>query len=130
MRPGESDVGRSNERGQASVEIALTLPVVLVLALVIVQAGLVAKDVILVNHAAREAARAAAVEPTQTVALRAAEAGANLESARLTVSLAGGRARGDTATATVRYASPTDVPLIGWMVGDVWLSASVSMRVE
>ena len=46
---------------------------------------------------------------------------------------AAGQARsggGDTVTATVRYTSVTDVAMIGRLVGDVALRASVTMAVE
>ena len=50
------------------MELALLLPVVLVLLLAVLQVGLLARDVVLVTHAAREAARAAATEPDLQVA--------------------------------------------------------------
>ncbi len=118
------------ERGQATVELALTLPLAVLFALMVIQAGLVAKDFLLVNHSAREAARAAAVDPTQAAARTGAVGGSNLEPGRMKVSLAGGSSTGDSATATVTYQSPTDVPLVGWLVGDVSLQAQVTMRVE
>ncbi len=118
------------ERGQATVELALTLPLVILLCLIVIQAGLVAKDALLVQHAAREAARAAAVEPNPTVALRAALASARLAPERLSLTLGGGTTRGETTTARLRYRSPTDVPLVGRLVGDVTLGAEVTMRVE
>ncbi len=121
---------RWTERGQATVELALTLPLAVLFALMVVQSGLVAKDFLLVNHSAREAARAAAVDPTQAAARAGAVGGSNLESGRMSVSLTGGSSTGDSATATVTYQSPTDVPLVGWLVGDVPLQAQVTMRVE
>ena len=50
----------SDDRGQAVVELALAVPLVCVLALGVAQVGLVVRDQLLVHHAAREAARAAA----------------------------------------------------------------------
>jgi Flp pilus assembly protein TadG len=52
--------GNRLERGQATVELALVLPVVVLLLMILIQAALVAKDQLLVQHAAREAARSAA----------------------------------------------------------------------
>lgn len=121
---------RRRERGQAAVELALVLPVVVMFALVVVQAGLVAKDLVLVHHAAREAARAASVEPSVDAARTAAVGAARLDAARLRVLLAGGTSRGDRTTATVTYDSPTSVPLVGRLVPDLTISASVTMRVE
>ena len=53
--------GRRDDRGQATVEVALMLPVLVILAMALVQVGLVARTTVLVHHAAREGARAAAV---------------------------------------------------------------------
>ena len=53
----------AGDRGQASVELALLLPLLVLLLLVILQVGLLGRDVVLVTHASREAARAAATDP-------------------------------------------------------------------
>ena len=45
------------DRGQAAVETALVLPLIMAVALAFVQVGLLVRDHILVVHAAREAAR-------------------------------------------------------------------------
>ena len=60
--------------GQSTVEFALVLPLVVLLVLFVVQGGLIVRDQLLVSHAAREAARAAAVtdEDRGGAALRAA----------------------------------------------------------
>ena len=51
------------ERGQATVEFALVIPLVLVTLLGVVQVGLVAYAQLEVTHRAREAARVLAVDP-------------------------------------------------------------------
>ncbi|NNE97316.1 MAG: hypothetical protein HKN24_14960 [Acidimicrobiales bacterium] len=117
-------------RGQATVELALVLPVVVVLALAVGQVAVIAVDSVLVHHAAREAARAAAVDPSLATAHGAAIGAAGLQADQLSVSLSGGRAPGDTLTVEVRYRSTTDVPLVGRIVGDVDLEAAVAIRVE
>lgn len=121
---------RSGERGQATVELALVLPLVVLLALVALQLGVLAKDLLLVHHAAREGARAAAVEPTGGAARAAVVGSSSLVGGRLSVSLSGGTARGSDTTATVTYRAPTTVPLVGALIPDVTLEASVTMRVE
>lgn len=118
------------ETGQATVELALTLPLVVLFALVVIQAGLVAKDVLLVHHAAREGARAAAVDPTGDAARAGVHGGAALDRGRLQITLSGGTSEGDRATVRVRYSAPTDVPIVGALIGDIPLSAEVTMRVE
>ena len=66
--------GRRSQRGTAAVEFALVLPLVLVVALALVQTGLLVRDRLLVETAARAGARAAAVQDDpsaiRTAALR------------------------------------------------------------
>lgn len=120
--------------GQAAVELALVLPLLAVLALVLLQVALVVRDQVVVAHAAREAAREAAVTADAGAPRAAALAGADLDPDRLTVEVrpvgAGARAPGGRVAVTVRYRSPTRVPVVGALVGDVRLAAKVAMRVE
>lgn len=119
-----------DQLGQATVEFTLVLPLVVLLGLVVAQLGLVTIDALLVHHAAREGARAAAVDPTPG-AVRAAVGGStSLEADRTSVVLTGGRTEGDVATVRVTHRSATDMPLVGWMIDDVEVSAVASMRVE
>src|SRR4051794_19950096 len=85
---------RGRDRGQSTVELALVLPAVLVLALALVQIGLVVRDQVRVTHAAREAARAAAVTPDPDGARRAAEQSGGLVADRLDVITTGRGGRG------------------------------------
>jgi Flp pilus assembly protein TadG len=123
-------MGRRREGGQAAVELVLALPVLLLLLLGLIQVGLVVHDQLLVTAAAREAAREAAVAPDPGAGRRGALAGTRLAPDRLEVRTSGRAGPGSRVTATVRYRAPTDVPVIGAMVGDVRLTASVTMRVE
>ena len=54
-------MNRHRQRGQATVELALALPLVCLLLLAVLQVAVVARDRLAVEHAARAAARAAAV---------------------------------------------------------------------
>lgn len=113
------------DRGQAAVEFAIALPLVAVLVLGIVQVVIVARDQIVVELAAREGARAAAVA--------ADPAGAATAAAHATTSLpieVATVASSSRITVTVRHESVTAVPLIGHVVGDVALSATVTMARE
>jgi Flp pilus assembly protein TadG len=123
------DVPRE-DRGQATVELALLLPVLVVLLAVLVQAGVLVRDQILVTHAAREAVRAAALDDDPDAARRAAAAAGPLDRDRLQVSVAGRHGRGSRVTVRVTYRAPTRLPLVGRAVGDVTLRASATMRVE
>jgi hypothetical protein len=116
--------------GQATVELALGLPFVVLLLLALVQCGLLVRDRVLVTHAAREGARAASVDgDTDAVEQAAADAGP-LDPDRLTVTVGGRGGPGSRVTVRVAYRSPAALPLVGRLVGDVELTASATMRVE
>ncbi len=121
---------RHRERGQATVELALVLPLIAVLLLVLVQAAVVARDQVLVTHAAREAVRAAAVDDDVDAARRAAEQAGPLVADRLEVDVTGRDGVGSRVRVVVRYSLPTHLPLAGRALGDVTLTASATMRVE
>lgn len=118
------------ERGQATVELVLVLPVVVVALLLVVQVGLIARAQVLVVNAAREGARAAAVDgPGAAHAAAVASPGMSSGRAAVTAAREAG-STGDLVRVGVRYRVPTDVPLVGSLVGDPTLSAEVVMRVE
>lgn len=120
----------ASEGGQATVELVLVLPVVVALALLGIQIGLVARDRVLVAHVARETARVAAVDPDPAAATAAAHRASSLDPDRLTVELGPDRQPGGRLLVTVRYRSPTAVPVVGGLVGDVTLATEVTVRVE
>jgi len=118
------------DEGQATVELALVLPVVATLLLAVVQVGLVVRDQIRVTHAAREAARAAAVDPDPDAAAHAAADGSGLDPDRLSLDLTGRDGPGSRVRAEVTYRFPSAVPLVGRLVGPLTLRADATMRVE
>jgi len=119
-------VNEGGESGQTTAELALVFPVVLLLALCLVQATLVFRDELAVTNAAREAARATSVDPHPAGAQRAA--GAVLPGARVE---SGPRPPvGGLVTVRVRYRSATGVPLVGPLLPDPELAARATMRVE
>lgn len=114
------------ERGQATVELALVLPLFVFGLLAIIQVGLVVRDHVAVLHAAREAARAAAVERDPDQAVAAARR--VLRRAEVTV---GPRPSvGEAVSVEVRYRSRTDLPMVGALFPDPELHARAVMRVE
>ena len=121
---------RADERGQATVEAALVLPLVVLLLLAVVQVGLLVRAEVLVTHAAREAARSAAVDPDPQAAARAAALATTLDPNRMTVRVEGRKGPGSRVRVDVAYTAPTEVPLVGPLIGDVTLHVSVTMRVE
>jgi Flp pilus assembly protein TadG len=134
MRPRCGSRGRRSvwrpDGGQATVELALLLPLVVGLLLAIVQAGVLARDQILVTHAAREAVRAAAVDDDPAAARRAAEQAGPLAADRLDANVAERGEVGGRVRVVVRYRAPTRIPLVGAFVDDVVLDAAATMRVE
>jgi Flp pilus assembly protein TadG len=116
------------DRGQATVELALALPVVLLALALVLQVALLARDRVAVVHATRAAARAAVVDPTVGAATRAARsAGGSLTSA--SVRLDGDTATGGLLGVTVT-ARPTVVPLVGHVVAGVQLRERLVVLVE
>ncbi len=120
----ESDChkGRSQERGQALVETALVLPMLLFLALGLVGVGRVTQAQMGVSAVAREAARVATLASNPNEALaRAAQRGQEvgldygLTNGSLQFSVdAGSFARGGQVQAQARYVvSLADLPLLG-----------------
>jgi Flp pilus assembly protein TadG len=119
-------------RGSAAVEFALVLPLVLTMALVLLQLALVAKDRLILQDAARAGAREAAVT-TDDAAVRdaAVEAAASLQSELLTVSVARQGGVGTPATVTVGYHVTIDIPIVAWLLpSGVDMSVDATMRQE
>jgi Flp pilus assembly protein TadG len=108
------------------VEFAFVLPLVLLALLAVVQVGVVVRDQLGVVHAAREAARAASVDPDPSRAVRAAHRtlpGADVD-------VASRPKLGGEIRVTVHYTSITDLPLVGVLFPDPDLHATSIMRVE
>jgi hypothetical protein len=112
--------------GQATVELALVLPLLAFAMLAILQVALVARDQLVVVHTARETARTASRDPNAAHALEVA--GRRLPGAA--VDFGGAGDFDGEVTVTVRYRSVTDLPLIGAVFPDPELSASATFRSE
>jgi len=124
MTRGDARV--ASDRGQASVELALVLPVLILFLLGLVQTALVARDQVLVQDAARAAAREASVGADANRvrdAARRSLAGVDVEVDRV-----GGV--GEPVVVVARYHDRTDLPLVGRLFPDVDLRARATMRAE
>jgi Flp pilus assembly protein TadG len=122
----------AGERGSAAVEFALVLPLVLMMALALVQVGVFIKDQVVVQGAARAGARQAAVttddEEVQQVVRDAA---VSLDPDLLDVSVTRSGGAGDAVTVNVAYHAPIDVPLVTWLFpGAVVIAGEATMRQE
>ncbi len=124
-RPSRRGRYRSaGQLGQALVETALVIPMLLLLAFGVVGVGRVTQGQMGVSAVAREAARAAALADTVGDAstrglARGQEVATGYRltngSLRLTID-PGGLARGATVRATARYdVALDDLPLLGWV---------------
>jgi Flp pilus assembly protein TadG len=120
------------ERGTASVEFAAVLPLVLISLLLVVQVALVVAEQLIVQHAAREGAREAAVWNDDAHARDAAIRAGNLESDRTEVEVTpSDRPVGSPVLVTVRYRVSLVVPYVTrFLPSEVTLTASSEYRVE
>lgn len=115
------------DSGQASVEFALVLPIVLLVLLGLLQVGIFVLEKLQVTGAAREGAREAAVTPNRDRIEEAAERSAH--GMEIRVNIDRGSKRGDPAWVAVS-AEPTQLPIIGSIVSNLKLESSATMRVE
>jgi len=119
--------GSDDIRGQATVELALLLPVIVLALALVVQVGLIARDRVLVVHATRTAARVVVVSPDADAARRALSE--TVSAARYVVHVGGDARPGGLAEVTVS-ARATMLPLIGRIVPSPVLSERLVVRVE
>lgn len=114
------------DRGQATVELALVLPILCTLVAGLLQVMVIGRNQLAVQLAAREAARAAAVSAQPaSAAIAAAHRAVTLRPLSVEISESAG-----VVTAIVTYHDPTDVPLVGAVLPSIELTATVSMAVE
>jgi Flp pilus assembly protein TadG len=123
-----------NERGQTLTELALVLPLLVVLVLAIAQFGVAFNNYVTLTDAARAAARKGAVsrEAGQTSACQAAgyAAGQNLNNpgTDFVVTCSSSWSIGSDVTVTATY--PYSISLLGWVVASGNLSTTMKERVE
>jgi Flp pilus assembly protein TadG len=118
-RSGES---RGEDRGQVTVEFALVLPLLVLCIAGIIWVGNVVALQVRLEHAAREGARAAAVEPTRASTVASAAVRRSLGDAVVFASI-------DAEFVVVDVESTArGLPLVG--IGERTLHAQVHMRRE
>ena len=122
--------------GQATVEFALGLPLVCLLALGVVQVAVVARHQFQLESLARAAARAAAVAADPDAAAADVVSAGALRPVQVDVDI--GDITGIDAPArrigivsvTITHTDSTDVPIVGLLVPDVDLDATATMPLE
>lgn len=111
------------------MELALLTPLLMLMALLLVQLALTARDQIMVIHSAREAARAVAVSSEPSAARPAALAASRLDPQRLRVRVEE-RAGAGNVSVRLDYRSPVRVAPFGVVLDDLVLSGEAVMRSE
>lgn len=120
-------VARSSCKGQATVEFALLLPVVVVTLLVIAQIGLVSRARVMVTHAAREGARVAAVGGSDADVTNAVVEAGSLERQQVSVNVV---RETSVVKVLVVYTMKTNVSVVGAVLKDPQMSAVAVMYRE
>ena len=110
----------------------MVLPLVLVMVLALVQIGLIAKDQLLVEEAARAGARQGAVTSDDSeVSRTAVDSAPSLDPQRIQVSVLREGGVGSPVRVTVLYRSPVVVPAVAWLFPSVIeLTSTATMRQE
>jgi len=121
-----------DERGQSLVEMALVLPLLLLLVAGIIDFGRAYNNYIIITNAAREGARAASHFPNNPVLIEAAvrqeaaDSGLDPEAIIITITPSGGVSPGDRIEVAAEYDFDT---ILGSFVGagSLTLSSSTAM---
>ena len=114
------------ESGQATVELALVMPLIIGLSIIILNVGLVVRDQLAVWHAASAGARAASISPDSPhVVQQAVEDEVRLRPLHLQIVR-----DGDLITVEAKYPRTFGLWLIGSIAPPLTLSATVTMHVQ
>lgn len=123
------------EDGQAMVELALLLPIVILILFGITEFGRALSAYLAISHAAREGARQGALGATDAEIERTVRnCASGLDALALTVTVSpsqSSRVSGTTVTVRVDYNFQVLVPVISAITGPtIPMSTTLSMRVE
>jgi Flp pilus assembly protein TadG len=124
-----------NDRGQTMTELALVLPILVVLVLAIAQFGVAFNNYVTLTDAARAAARKGAVsrdasDPRGACQSAGYAAGGNLNNpgTDFVVTCSSSWGIGSDVTVTATY--PYSISLLGWVVKSGSLNTTMKERVE
>ena len=122
-----------NERGQTMTELALVLPILIVLVLAIAQFGLAFNNYVTLTDAARAGARVGAVSrnsssPASNCSAAVRSAAGGLTQSNLSVSCSSPWSIGSDVTVSASY--PYSISLLGWVVATGNLNTTMTERVE
>lgn len=124
-----------NKKGQAMVEIAIIIPILLIILMAIFEFGRIFNAYLIITHASREGARSAAlgsddIQITQTVN----NSITYLDTSKLTISISpsqSSRNRGTNVTVNLQYDLDIIVPIIDRIIPNpFYIKSQTVMRVE
>ncbi|CAH2714468.1 hypothetical protein BACCIP111895_01631 [Neobacillus rhizosphaerae] len=119
-----------SEKGQSLVEFALIVPVLVFLLLGIMDFARIFHAYLTIDHAGREAARAASIgKDAATITNIAVDQGASIGLKTTNVTVSTGSS-GTNAKITIHYPITFLTPMIGNIVGPLNLKDTTVMRVE
>ena len=123
------------KRGQSIVEMAIILPILILILMSIIDFGLMFNSVLVINNASREGARSAAVglgDSEITAMIQNVTSELDQDSLAIEIDpTEGNRTRGDQVAVRITYQNEMITPIISAIVGDfVELNAETVMRVE
>ena len=132
MGPAHRITRSRREHGQAAVELALALPILLLAVLAVVQVGLFARARLVLVQASRAGAREAAVTADEERIRGAVAAAApGLDPGGIGVEVVRAGSAGDPVTVSLRYPDPVRVPFVGWLFPPaIELRATATARQE
>ena len=114
------------DSGQATVELALVMPLIIGLLLIILTAGMVVRDQLAVWHAASAGARAASISPdSPDVVQQAVESEVQLRPIHLRIVR-----EGDLIIVEAKYPRTIGLWLFKFITPPLILSATVTMHVQ
>jgi Flp pilus assembly protein TadG len=122
-----------NQQGQAAVEFALVLPILVLLLFGIIQLGIVFNDYLSVTDAVRAGSRKAAVgrflqDPVSATIGQVQTAASDLDQARLNISVSSSWQHGSDGTVSASY--PYEISLLGLVVKSGRITSTTTERVE
>ncbi|MDP4182990.1 MAG: pilus assembly protein [Bacillota bacterium] len=123
------------KQGQAIVETALVLPIVLLILMGIIDFGLMFNNYLVLNNASREGARKAAVGGSDVeISSLVTDLTSNMDGSKLSMTIYPSeslRKRGDQVSVTVEYDNVLITPVISALLNKkIHLKAKTVMRVE
>lgn len=124
-----------NKKGQAMVEIAIIIPILIIILMTIFEFGRIFNTYLIMTHASREGARSAALGCNDTEVSQAVNNSvAYLDASNLTISITptkSSRTRGSNVTVNLKYDLDIIVPVIDKILPDPFnIESQTSMRVE